>query len=229
MPASTTSKFASVNSCFPETASSSWFTGNFHACQPHSAISNSKKHLFCCVPFRPLHEKTCSSLPPAARRPAIVNPRPTPHPKPVTASRRCLWPIIRCSISPAYRRRRSSRSCFLAPGDEDPAFWQPDDAAIAFQNADVILMNGAGYSKWAEKVTLPQSKVVDTSAAFAKAQFHRDQSGHHTQPRSRRRAQSQRHRLHHMDRPHSRRPTSGSREDALAALVPDAERTSPKH
>ncbi|MBK8037781.1 MAG: zinc ABC transporter substrate-binding protein [Verrucomicrobiaceae bacterium] len=60
---------------------------------------------------------------------------------------------------------------FPAPGDEDPAFWQPDDAAITqFQNADVILMNGATYSKWAEKVTLPQSKLVDTSAAF-KAQY----------------------------------------------------------
>jgi zinc transport system substrate-binding protein len=60
---------------------------------------------------------------------------------------------------------------FPAPGDEDPAFWQPDDAAIAkFQNADVILMNGATYSKWAEKVTLPQSKLVDTSAPF-KAQY----------------------------------------------------------
>jgi zinc transport system substrate-binding protein len=31
-------------------------------------------------------------------------------------------------------------------------------------------MNGATYSKWAEKVTLPQSKLVDTSAAF-KAQY----------------------------------------------------------
>lgn len=57
---------------------------------------------------------------------------------------------------------------FLAPKDEDPAFWQPDEAAIAaFQNADLILMNGATYSKWADKVTLPESKVVDTSAVFA--------------------------------------------------------------
>lgn len=57
---------------------------------------------------------------------------------------------------------------FLDPKNEDPAFWQPDEAAItAFQNADLILMNGAGYSKWADKVTLPESKVVDTSAAFA--------------------------------------------------------------
>ncbi len=60
---------------------------------------------------------------------------------------------------------------FPAPGDEDPAFWQPDDAAIsAYQSADLILMNGAAYSKWAEKVTLPQSKLVDTAASF-KAQF----------------------------------------------------------
>lgn len=57
---------------------------------------------------------------------------------------------------------------FLAPKDEDPAFWQPDEAAItAFQNADLVLMNGATYSKWADKVTLPEAKVVDTSAAFA--------------------------------------------------------------
>lgn len=56
---------------------------------------------------------------------------------------------------------------FLAPKDEDPAFWQPDEAAIAaFQGADLILMNGATYSKWADKVTLPESKVADTSAAF---------------------------------------------------------------
>jgi zinc transport system substrate-binding protein len=60
---------------------------------------------------------------------------------------------------------------FPAPGDEDPVFWQPDDAAVAgFQSADLILMNGATYSKWAEKVTLPQSKLVDTSADF-KAQY----------------------------------------------------------
>ncbi len=56
---------------------------------------------------------------------------------------------------------------FPAPADEDPAFWQPDEATVAaYQGADLILMNGATYSKWAEKVTLPQSKMVDTSAAF---------------------------------------------------------------
>lgn len=60
---------------------------------------------------------------------------------------------------------------FAAPADEDPVFWQPTEAQIAaMQGADAILMNGATYSKWAEKVSLPESKVVDTSAAF-KAQY----------------------------------------------------------
>lgn len=60
---------------------------------------------------------------------------------------------------------------FPAPGDEDPAFWQPDDATVSdYQAADLILMNGATYSKWAEKATLPQSRLVDTSAPF-KAQY----------------------------------------------------------
>jgi zinc transport system substrate-binding protein len=59
---------------------------------------------------------------------------------------------------------------FPAPADEDPAFWEPaDDVISAFQNADLILMNGATYSKWAEKATLPPSKIVDTSAAFKSA------------------------------------------------------------
>lgn len=58
---------------------------------------------------------------------------------------------------------------FPAPADEDPAFWQPSDAAIAaYQQADLIFMNGATYSKWAEKATLPRAKTVDTSASFKK-------------------------------------------------------------
>ncbi len=60
---------------------------------------------------------------------------------------------------------------FPAPKDQDPAFWQPNDQQItAYQQADLILMNGATYSKWAEKVTLPESKMVDTSSGFS-AQF----------------------------------------------------------
>lgn len=54
-----------------------------------------------------------------------------------------------------------------APG-EDPAFWQPDDATIAkYQAADLILMNGASYSKWVETTTLPDEKVVNSSTSFS--------------------------------------------------------------
>lgn len=59
---------------------------------------------------------------------------------------------------------------FDAPADEDPAFWQPnDEALIRFQSAQVILLNGAGYSKWVDQVSLSKARVVETSAAFEKA------------------------------------------------------------
>lgn len=58
---------------------------------------------------------------------------------------------------------------YPVPADEDPAFWKPTDQQIAsYQSADLILMNGATYSKWAEKATLPRAKQVDTSATFKK-------------------------------------------------------------
>jgi zinc transport system substrate-binding protein len=56
---------------------------------------------------------------------------------------------------------------FPAPGDVDPAFWSPDAETIAaYQEADVILLNGAAYAKWVGLVTLPPSKLVDTSESF---------------------------------------------------------------
>ncbi len=54
------------------------------------------------------------------------------------------------------------------PPDIDPAFWQPDVKAIAgFQQADIILLNGAGYAQWLNRVSLPRRKLVDTSAGFS--------------------------------------------------------------
>jgi len=59
------------------------------------------------------------------------------------------------------------QAIYPVPSDEDPAFWKPKDTDIAaFQQGDLILMNGATYSKWADKATLPRSKTVDTSASF---------------------------------------------------------------
>jgi zinc transport system substrate-binding protein len=56
---------------------------------------------------------------------------------------------------------------FPAPSDIDPAFWSPDAVTIsAYQKADLILLNGAGFAKWVGRVTLPPSKLVDTSESF---------------------------------------------------------------
>ncbi len=56
---------------------------------------------------------------------------------------------------------------FAAPADIDPAFWQPEPHDIeAMQQADRILANGADYARWLSYVTLPQGRVVNTSAAF---------------------------------------------------------------
>lgn len=56
---------------------------------------------------------------------------------------------------------------FPAPAGEDPAYWSPDAEIVArYQQADLILLNGAGYAKWVEKVSLPMSKMIDTSVAF---------------------------------------------------------------
>ncbi len=54
-----------------------------------------------------------------------------------------------------------------APADLDPAYWMPDQATItAYQQADLILLNGANYAKWISKVSLPRSKMIDTSRSF---------------------------------------------------------------
>jgi zinc transport system substrate-binding protein len=56
---------------------------------------------------------------------------------------------------------------FPAPADGDPAFWSPRPEVItAYQQAGLILLNGAGYAKWVSKVSLPSSKLVDTSKTF---------------------------------------------------------------
>ena len=53
------------------------------------------------------------------------------------------------------------------PADIDPAYWNPNVKSIAaYQKADLILLNGAGYAKWVAKVSLPRSKIVDTSRRF---------------------------------------------------------------
>ena len=55
-----------------------------------------------------------------------------------------------------------------APTDEDPAYWKPDAETVAlYQDADLILLNGAGYAGWITSAVLPLSAIVDTSKTFA--------------------------------------------------------------
>jgi zinc transport system substrate-binding protein len=70
---------------------------------------------------------------------------------------------------------------FPAPADVDPAFWQPGVEIIAaYQQADLILLNGAGYAKWLERVSLPRRKLVDTSAAFQDRYIHVQEGATHS-------------------------------------------------
>jgi zinc transport system substrate-binding protein len=53
------------------------------------------------------------------------------------------------------------------PTGEDPAFWKPRaEDVVALQQADLILLNGASYESWLKDVSLPESRLVDTSDGF---------------------------------------------------------------
>ena len=54
---------------------------------------------------------------------------------------------------------------FPVPAEVDPSFWRPTISDIsAIQSADLILLNGAGFATWIDRVTLSRAKVANTSA-----------------------------------------------------------------
>lgn len=56
---------------------------------------------------------------------------------------------------------------FPVPDDVDPSFWRPAIADISMiQSADLIVLNGAGFATWVDRVSLPRSKLVNTTAAL---------------------------------------------------------------
>ncbi len=70
---------------------------------------------------------------------------------------------------------------FPAPTDVDPAFWTPDAEVLAgLQAADLILLNGATYAKWLAVVSVPESRTVNTSAAFADHYIHLEETVTHS-------------------------------------------------
>ena len=59
---------------------------------------------------------------------------------------------------------------FPVPVGQDPSFWRPGIADIAaFQSADMIVLNGAGFADWTARTSLPRSRLVITSRAFEDA------------------------------------------------------------
>jgi len=68
---------------------------------------------------------------------------------------------------------------FPAPADGDPAFWSPDpETIIAYQNADLVLLNGAGYAQWADRASLPTSRTIDTGASRSEQLIAEDDVAH---------------------------------------------------
>ncbi len=54
------------------------------------------------------------------------------------------------------------------PEDADAIFWMPGATIIQeYQKADLIVLNGAGFAKWIGKVSLPESRVVNSSKALS--------------------------------------------------------------
>ena len=55
---------------------------------------------------------------------------------------------------------------FPIPAGIDPAYWKPEPEQVQLcQQADLILLNGAGYAGWAETEMLPRARLVDTTSA----------------------------------------------------------------
>jgi zinc transport system substrate-binding protein len=70
---------------------------------------------------------------------------------------------------------------FLAPADEDPAFWKPSVEEIGeMQEADVLFLNGATYEKWLATVTMPPSILYNTSREFSESYISVEEAVTHT-------------------------------------------------
>ena len=53
------------------------------------------------------------------------------------------------------------------PADADPIFYRPPaDVIRRYQDADLIVLNGAEFEKWPLRTSLPDSKVVDSALGF---------------------------------------------------------------
>lgn len=56
---------------------------------------------------------------------------------------------------------------YIIPKNVDPAYWVPNEnELVEYQSADIIIINGANYAKWMEDVSLPSSRIINTSLGY---------------------------------------------------------------
>lgn len=94
-----------------------------------------------------------------------------PKPEAVSTSVKLPLTIYADNYPVAYFTERISgplaKVILPVAADRDPAYWKPKEDDIAkIQAADLIVLNGADYSKWSTLMSLPPSKVIDTSRGF---------------------------------------------------------------
>jgi zinc transport system substrate-binding protein len=55
----------------------------------------------------------------------------------------------------------------IIPDEERSLFWKPGAAEIRrLQDADLILIHGAGFEPWLDRISVPESTIVDTGSVF---------------------------------------------------------------
>jgi putative ABC transport system permease protein len=99
---------------------------------------------------------------------AAVDPAAMPGVSPAAARKRVA--VVNYPLEYFTRRIAGDRIeiVFPVPREEDPAFWKPNESDIRqYQQADLILLNGAEYEKWLPAAVLPLTKQVVTSQSFA--------------------------------------------------------------
>jgi zinc transport system substrate-binding protein len=70
---------------------------------------------------------------------------------------------------------------FPAPPGIDPAYWSPEPEQVAaYQGADLILLNGAGYAAWVDRASFLRRQLIDTSAGFRDRLLPLDEASIHT-------------------------------------------------
>lgn len=98
--------------------------------------------------------------------------RSAPHEQKTGNIRTHRTPVLYTTFTPtAYFVSRivgeHARVVCPVPEGEDPIFWKPSAEAIEqYQNADLIVINGAEYEKWVACAALPESRVVDISVTL---------------------------------------------------------------